>query len=594
MTVARISSQLNLQSSDRFLFLYGATSDTFCTPDLRLVNIEQVLHQYLKSQGYRRILFYSGTEKIYFLDAESRDLCLPSAGSSAPPTHSSASTLRFSGVCRTKPGLLKRPTENNGIGSSSANATDKRVVLQDAQVVPYLNKIMNDSSLNSAIVFSHLEDLLKFSHLRELTGRIVEWSRLLPNNHNLCLFVSHAHNTHNDLQQFFEHNRITFGKLQDTHCAECKIDGVDSTEILSLIDYFRLCSQTSVEWGRVKQLANWMSAEGLSLKVWHSRFEDSRTISLEEARRRKWFSGNVSEQPALERLNQMIGLGSVKTAIQKWQALLSENPTSADNGSSTTAYRLHMVFKGNPGTGKTTVARLVGEIYRELGLLKRGHLIEADRSSLVAGYLGQSALKTNDTVDQALDGVLFIDEAYSLTESENDSFAKEAINTLLKRMEDDRHRLAVIMAGYPADMEKFINSNPGFKRRIGTEILFEDYNPEELLSIFQGQLDKNQSRVTSDLQNKLPVFFENLYDNRDKNFGNAGLIETLFQEMNKNRAQRSPAEAFDVSDIPHEYQSFMQSQARNETLDDLLKVRCTPLSRQKTTQFKIVPAQVTS
>jgi SpoVK/Ycf46/Vps4 family AAA+-type ATPase len=230
-----------------------------------------------------------------------------------------------------------------------------------------------------------------------------------------------------------------------------------------------------------------------------------------------------------------------------------------------------MVFKGNPGTGKTTVARLIGEIYRDLGLLQRGQLVEVEHKDLVAGYVGQTAMKTDSVIDRALDGVLFIDEAYSLNEGGNNDFGLEAINTLLKRMEDEKHHLVVIIAGYPDKMKDFIDSNPGLKRRFSTEILFEDYKPEELIEIFRQRISQVKVNITSELETALINLFTRLYEERDAQFGNAGLVENLFESMEKQRTKRLSQqnldllhEPFDVEDLPPLEREISQQGVKNE------------------------------
>lgn len=201
----------------------------------------------------------------------------------------------------------------------------------------------------------------------------------------------------------------------------------------------------------------------------------------------------VSENPYVE-LAKLIGLSLVKSEIESLSNFVKIQDLRQKQGKATTPVSLHCVFTGNPGTGKTTLARIVAGIYKELGVLKKGHLVETDRSGLVAEYVGQTAVKTNKIIDEALDGVLFIDEAYSLLGGEND-FGMEAISTLLKRMEDDRDRLVVILAGYTNEIKMFINSNPGLQSRFNRFIQFDDYTKDDLCEIFKLSLKKSQYKI---------------------------------------------------------------------------------------------------
>jgi replication-associated recombination protein RarA len=198
-----------------------------------------------------------------------------------------------------------------------------------------------------------------------------------------------------------------------------------------------------------------------------------------------------------------------------------------------------MSFVGNPGTGKTSVARIVAEIYGALGVLEKGHLVETDRSGLVAEYAGQTGPKTNAKVDEALDGVLFIDEAYSLIdESGQDQYGREAIQTLLKRMEDQRDRLVVILAGYTDEMHKMIRSNPGLSSRVGTTLEFDDYSPEELCRIFGLISAKAKYELPTQSRRRLLRGFTYLYATRDRHFGNGRTARNSFERSVKRLANR--------------------------------------------------------
>lgn len=198
----------------------------------------------------------------------------------------------------------------------------------------------------------------------------------------------------------------------------------------------------------------------------------------------------------------------------------------------------HCVFVGNPGTGKTTVARLLASIYKDLGVLKSGHLVEVDRSDLVGEYVGQTAIKTDKVIDSAIDGVLFIDEAYTLATGNNMDYGNEAIATLLKRMEDERERLVVILAGYPENMHHFIDSNPGLQSRFSRYIEFEDYSAEELEKIFELNVYKNDYKLSPEALQVLRDELSKAVINKDEKFGNARYVRNLFEHAIENQANR--------------------------------------------------------
>lgn len=240
----------------------------------------------------------------------------------------------------------------------------------------------------------------------------------------------------------------------------------------------------------------------------------------------------------MKELEGMIGLASVKEEIKTLYNFVKVQKMRQDSGMQTSSVSYHCVFTGNPGTGKTTVARIVAEIYRDLGILRKGHLVETDRSGLVAEYVGQTAVKTNKIIDSALDGVLFIDEAYSLAEGGRGDFGHEAIATLLKRMEDDRDRLVVVLAGYSANMKGFIDSNPGLQSRFNRYIEFPDYTADELYEIFMLSVKKNQYTLSEDASSKLKAVLDKALAEKDTNFGNGRFVRNLFERTIQRQANR--------------------------------------------------------
>ena len=241
---------------------------------------------------------------------------------------------------------------------------------------------------------------------------------------------------------------------------------------------------------------------------------------------------------AADELQSLIGLANVKEEITTLMNFIRIQKLREEQGLKIPPLSYHCVFTGNPGTGKTTVARIVSKIYKEIGILSQGHLVETDRSGLCAEYVGQTAPKTNKIIDSALDGVLFIDEAYSLVSESGNDYGKEAIATLLKRMEDDRDRLVVILAGYTNEMRKFIDSNPGLQSRFNRYIEFPDYSADELYQIFLFNAKKYEYRLSEEADRVLREAMETAVANKDKNFGNGRFVRNVFEKVIECQANR--------------------------------------------------------
>lgn len=250
-------------------------------------------------------------------------------------------------------------------------------------------------------------------------------------------------------------------------------------------------------------------------------------------------SSNVSLDELLRQLDALVGLDNVKQQVLHLMNFNQIQMLRENNGLKRSNKTLHMAFLGNPGTAKTTVARIIGKMYKQIGLLSKGHFIEASRTDLIAEYQGQTAIKVRRLINRAKGGVLFIDEAYSITENENsDSYGRECLTELTKALEDYRSDLVVIVAGYPNLMDNFFQSNPGLKSRFNTFISFHDYSIDQLVQIFEYTCYQNDYSIESKALLKISVILQNKLNENDPNFSNGRLVRNLFDDITMNQANR--------------------------------------------------------
>jgi SpoVK/Ycf46/Vps4 family AAA+-type ATPase len=589
MVTDRISA-LFQPAGKRFSILYGpGIEDTFLSGDLQELRLELALLAALKENGFNRVAFTAPHRPVFFLDDESRQLTFgDSIFDNNPDRRNFNSEMIFlnGGPLHNRllihPGTLS-PT-NGGMG--------------DAHAIRLLDSLMQDANgVRTAVVFLQAESLIRyFQEGRTLAGILGEWTRLPRSNLNRCIFCFSA-DTYEELLSTGKNLPVPEirtiinrnNRMLNESANLFRVGSPGKDEIQNLLELYEQQGFIQINPDDRPGLARWMSAEDCLLIGWAARLNSISYLDFKTARQQGWFSAvRNNDQTAEEQLIRLAGLKNVKERVAELAAWLQierqRQGTSARAGDPPS---LHMIFTGNPGTGKTTIARLFGEILHDLGYLKRGHLVEVTGRDLIAGHVGGTALKTHTVIDQALDGVLFIDEAYTLTESERGGFGQEALDALLTRMEDERGRLVVIAAGYSEKMENFRRLNPGLNRRFPVENIlhFEDFSPEELWAILVNFL-KSRSLVPDQTTRKaLKEILTGLWKKRDRTFGNAGEMRNLAEAIDRRRALRlanlpepdsnaSPRQPVILEDIPEYYRRFLlpiQSQIEDvlEELNDL-------------------------
>ncbi len=570
--IQRIRQTLLKGDENRFLMLYGiGVEDRFLKDDFTEAPIEEALLDELKTAGFSSIAFISPHKPLFFLDEQSRSMVRnrPSPPASPP----GEDTMLF---LRDGPLNVQMITGNR----FNANQSFTYEGMGDSFSIRMLDVLMRrEDGGRHAVVFLQAEATLNyFDNARLLSGLVGDWMRLPVRNRNQAIFVFSAEN----YQRLVEiSSRLPIPEIRSAILRRqapgqsagglVMIGGPERDEMERLVEWHsRLHPLTTDE--HLDQIVRWMAAEGLELRSWMVRMAAVRDLSRPAVMGYGWFPATRTfEGTSRQQLEQMIGLENVKrrlAELQAWMQVRAQMQTDSEP-------LLHMIFSGAPGTGKTTVARLFGEILFEMDVLPRGHLVDVQAKDLIADHVGGSAIRTSMVLDSAMGGVLLIDEAYMLTESDRGGFGQEAVDTLLKRMEDDRDKFVVIAAGYPEKMRLFRKSNPGLARRFPEENIlhFEDYTAQELGLILDGMLARRKLTAIEPTRVKLQEILIGLTEGRDEQFGNAGEVRNVADTLERARALRvvqnnlAMDEPIRDEDIPERYQTYLLPE--NESLETL-------------------------
>lgn len=583
----------------RYFFLYGNIHDEFCTPDCRILDIEQLLQQHLNDLGFERVVFFHGGEKVYFLDQKSWEISTQhgkrnSQNINAQGQKTVSRSLKICGgpLGRKRIGVKREDNTPDRQHPKPTKPEQKRWSwnrMSDIEATPFLNQVMNETKPRSALVISNLHDFIQDTDpdaRRQLVNYFERWQRLSSSNDNIVLFlipfkgIEPIQQAIARIPQWRILENMIFSDAQNRILGNnvIHIGSPRGDEVRNIINRQRLARQLPTDWSQFERLIGqisqcWLNQDtGEGVKKLSDLVRHLEHVDAISTRTLARLIGVDSTESALRRLQGMRGLevvskraeqiiqritfklsGEKEKLLDTKQLSLNVDRLRPRKTNHVKGENLHIALMGRPGTGKTTSARLIAEAYREAGLLESGHLIEVTREDLVAGYVGQTAIQTSQFINDAMGGVLFIDEVQRFAGSDGSSdFGREAIQTLLGAMENHKGEFAVIVATYPDQMEQFLAIDPGLPRRFSTvnTIDIPDYTPDVLEHIYRQLVAEQDLIISEELEKGLSDFFHNWYVDRDPgSFGNAGDVkEVLLKGMDEQRMTRIQSQQLKPSD----------------------------------------------
>jgi len=579
----------NISDTGRFFFIFGHTKDRFCEDNHIAVDLDRILYKHLKDVGYKRIIFYSLDEQLYFYDIDSFN-------STKEPNETPKERVIEKPVVKPNrlrgpiPGKFKSatnmPSQNHTSEQTETPTNVKAGKLHfgrmDAnRAFKRIDNCVRDekkTKIKTAVIFTNADDFINYFIKEDIDRRVFEsfnkFDGLDPDNHNIVLFVFPEGNQCEIFAR--EKYNNTFFKEKILEANTINLNPPAFEEIRNTINHYRLmhglkvdfkcfdtvCKRIARELCKGRRQLKWLMVE-LDKIIEKSIILDADRCDIMLKKK--------DNETAMQKLDKLIGMESVKKEIKMLKSIKKPDEKSVITEShhsrilpltlkKNNKFNLHYVITGNPGTGKTTAAKLLGEIYYELGYLESGHTVKVTRDHLVAEFVGGTAPKTKKKIEEAMGGVLFIDEAYSLAKGGENDFGQEAVDTLVEAMTDRNGQFAVVVAGYPKEMEEFLNLNPGLKDRFEGKVHIEDYTPSELFGIFNMNMSKEKFCPSEKLSSIIMDFLENWYNTRDKNWSNARGVEKLINRMYKSWGLRggekteSGEPILDIVDISYDLQ----------------------------------------